>query len=98
MNFNNDVDMDLNLAIDLLYQAYPEVARSTLQYLIEDGIMHYDLTVKLCYDGLRMALSEQFGRPETFTVSDVAAMLGTTEDEVLKGIRQIETETPAPQA
>lgn len=47
---------------------------------------HRDLTS--LFLGARFALSQEYGEPEAFTLTEVAAIIGTTQDEALEIMNQ----------
>lgn len=47
---------------------------------------HRDLTS--LFLGARFALSQEYGEPEAFTLTEVAAIMGTTQDEAMEAMKK----------
>lgn len=71
--------------IDRLFATYEEygIDRELIERLFADGTHKQGFTPLEVYNLLRMSLGHEFGEREYFAVSEVAAMLGMTENEVM---------------
>lgn len=72
-------------AIDRLHSTYSKygVSREVLTEILTDGIEQQGFTPQEVYNLVRMSLGREFGEREYFAVSEIAAMLGMTEKEVM---------------
>lgn len=82
--------MRLQDAINNIYVNYSQygIDKAEIRRLIIDGIQNYGLSVKACYNGLRMSLGQQYSQQEIFTVDEVAEMLEIDKQEALKLMQQ----------
>lgn len=74
-----------NTYIDRLFATYGEygIDRELIERLFTDGTHKQGFTSLEVYNLLRMSLGHEYGEREYFAVSEVAAMLGMTENEVM---------------
>lgn len=80
-------------AITRLHATYRKygVERSTIERLFADGTDNQGFTPLETYNLLRMILAREFNEHEYFAVSEIASMLGMTEDEVMEEARKAKT-------
>lgn len=83
--------MTVKDATNKLYSRYSQygLTKQQLHKLIISGISDYGLNVRRCFNGLRFAFGMEYNEQETFTLSEVAEMLGTTEAEAQKEIEKV---------
>lgn len=72
-------------AVQRLFAIYGEhgVTEDMLNRLFEDGVNNQHFTPQETFNLLRMSLGHEFGGREYFAVSEIASMLGMTEEEVI---------------
>ena len=83
--------MEIKEAADKLFLKYGSkngVPRQDIESMIASGVENYGLTVTACYNGLRMILGNTYNEKEFFTTSEVAEMMGTTEEKVNEETRK----------
>lgn len=86
--------MTINDAINLLLRRYGKfgITAKMLKPLIKSGIENYGLSVRTCYNGLRMSLGERYGIDERFSVGDVAKILEISKEEAAELVAEINAE------
>lgn len=85
--------MDYNDAKKNLYTNYRKygVTKELIDDLMESGIQE-GFSVNMVYNGLRMAMAQQFEEHELFSIEDVMEITGETREEVIKRIEDMRTE------
>ena len=80
--------MDREMVINNLLMNYGKysVTRAELEPIIDDGIQNYDLSLEAIYSGLRMSLASAFNEHEYFSLDDVMAITGESQEELLQRI------------
>lgn len=73
-------------AIDRLFATYNQygITWELLENLFNDGVNNQGFTPLETYNLLRMSLGHEFNEREYFAVSEIASMLGMSEDEVME--------------
>ena len=86
--------MDKETILNNLFANYGKygVTKADLINMIEKGMNNYDLSLEAIYSGLRMSLASAFNEHELFTMADVMAITGETEEELAKRIEQYRVE------
>lgn len=89
--------MTLIDAINNLYATYGKYGldKGKLGLLICDGMGNYGLSLETCYNGLRMALGNEYNEQELFSTDEVAEMLDMSKAEVIQEIEKSKAELEA---
>lgn len=77
-------------AIDRLFATYDQygITRELLETLFKYGVNNQGFTPLETYNLLRMSLGHEFNEREYFAVSEIASMLGMSEDEVVEEVKK----------
>lgn len=83
--------------IDRLFATYGEygIDKERVKQLFADGTHKQGFTPLEVYNLLRMSLGYEFGGREYFAVSEVATMLGMTENEVINAAEKAKVRNEA---
>jgi hypothetical protein len=89
--------MTLYEAVSNLYDTYGQYGldRGKLGLLICDGMENHGLSLEACYNGLRMALGNEYNKQERFNADEIAEMLDMSETEVMQMIENYKTDLEA---
>lgn len=66
--------------------------KAEIDKMMKSGIVDYDLSVMVVYNGARMTLGHMYNEPEYFSSSEVAEMLECTEAEVIEKIEELKAD------